>query len=121
MIRSKHINKALIVLHIVLVVYSFLGIASKLAAGEDFLSAKFIMYYAVVIFNLGVYAIVWQQLLKHLPLVTAYANKAVTVIWGIVFGYIFFGEAITVQKIIGSIVIIAGIYLVVTADKEDTL
>ena len=32
------------------------------------------------------YAAGWQQVIKHLPLTTAYANKAVTVVWGILAG-----------------------------------
>ncbi len=81
------------------------------------MSTRFILLYGAVIFSLGIYAIVWQQIIKRMPLVSAYANKAVTVIWGIVWGRLFFEETITLKKIIGAIVIIAGILLVVT-DKE---
>lgn len=110
--------KYIFILHLVLAAYAFLGIASKLASMEAFLSTKFIMYYAVVLFTLFGYAIVWQQLLKKLPLVTAYANKAVTVVWGIIWGRVFFQEAITINKIIGAVIIIAGVYLVVRADSS---
>ena len=64
------------------------------------------------------YAIAWQQVLKRLPLVTAYANKAVTVIWGLVLGATFFQEKITLQKVIGAFIIIFGVYLVVSEDGE---
>lgn len=111
--------KYYIILHIVFAVYSFMGIASKLASGQPFLSSKFIMYYGIVISTLFVYALVWQQLLKKLPLVTAYANKAVTVIWGIVWGFIFFGEKITVFKVLGAVIIVIGVYFVVTSDNAD--
>lgn len=106
----------LFILHIVLAVYSFLGIFSKFAANEIFLSPKFILYYGLVILGLFIYAIVWQQLLKKLPLITAYANKAVTVIWGIVWGRTFFTEPITVKKVLGAIIIIVGVYFVVSSD-----
>ena len=107
----------LIKLHIFLMLSSAFGMCSKLAAQEDFLSWKFILFYSVVLCNLGIYAIVWQQLIKRLPLTTAYANKAVGVVWGGIYGYLFFDEAITVQKVLGSIVIIVGIVLFVT-EKE---
>lgn len=103
-------------LHIVLVVFSLLGILSKVAANESFLSVKFILYYCMILGELFIYALVWQQLLKKLPLVTVYANKAVTIIWGIIWGYLFFNETITVNKIIGAGIIIIGVYLVVSAD-----
>ena len=111
--------KYYIILHIVFAVYSFMGIASKLASGEPFLSFKFIMYYGMVILTLFLYALVWQQLLKKLPLVTAYANKAVTVIWGIIWGFVFFHEEITISKLLGALIIVIGVWFVVTADEEN--
>lgn len=90
------------------------GIFSKLAAEEEMLSFNWIKYYAIVLFILFVYAIAWQQIIKKMPIVTAYANKAVTVIWGIVFGYFIFDEEITVPKVVGALIIIAGVYLIVS-------
>lgn len=111
-------TKYFIILHLVLAAYSFFGIASKLAGQEPFLSWKFILLYGVVILNLGIYAIVWQQLIKKIPLVTAYANKAVTVVWGIVWGFLFFQEDITPKKIIGAVIVIIGIIFVILGDRE---
>lgn len=115
--KPKKTIITLIFLHILLLVYSLLGICSKLAAQVPFMSFQFIMYYGVVILNLGIYAICWQQIIKRMPLVTAYANKAITVIWGILWGKLFFQESISLPKIIGALIIICGIILVVT-DKE---
>ena len=41
---------------------------------------------------LGIYAIGWQQVIKRMPLTTAYANKAVTLVWGLVWGLLLFHE-----------------------------
>lgn len=109
--------KVVLLLQILLMVYSLFGICSKLAAQQSFLSFKFIMYYGIVILNLAIYAVCWQQIIKRIPLVTAFANKAVTVIWGLIWGKIFFQEAITAQKLLGAFIIICGIVLVVT-EKE---
>ena len=98
-------------------VYSMSGICSKLAAGESFLSARFCIYYAVIIVLLGVYAIGWQQVIKRIPLTTALANKAVTVVWGIVWGWFFFGESITPGKLIGAGMVIAGVVLFAKSDE----
>ena len=89
---AKDRIKSYILLHIVLLLYSMGGICSKLAAGQSFLSLKFILFYGILLLNLAVYALLWQQILKRLPLVTAYANKAITVIWGMLWGYLFFQE-----------------------------
>lgn len=110
--------KPFIFLHMLLLVYSLGGICSKLAGQSEFLSAKFVVFYGLVLLDLFIYALVWQQLLKKLPLVTAYANKAVTVIWGMLWGMLIFGEKITLWNVAGALLIIIGIYLVVAADES---
>ena len=113
-------RKYIVILHLLLAVYSLTGVASKFAAREEFLSPKFILFYGLVLLGLFVYAFVWQQLIKHMPLITAYANKGVTVIWGIIWGYLVFSEQITIRKLIGAVIIICGIVMIVTADGAET-
>lgn len=109
--------KNYILLHITLVFYSINGVLSKMAAGEPFLSTKFCILYGAVIFNLGLYAILWQQILKRISLSKAFINKSITVVWGMIWGVLIFNEKITLQMLIGSAVIFLGVYLVVT-DNE---
>lgn len=113
-------TKALIALHIMLMVYSVSAICSKLAAQQDFLSVKFCLYYGIIIILLGLYAIGWQQIIKHLPLTTAYANKAVTVAWGLVWGRMFFDEKTSMGKLIGAFLVILGVVLYAFADRRET-
>lgn len=103
--------KTLLFLHGILFLYSCCGIFSKLASQQAFFTPRFILYYGVVLLLLFIYAILWQRVIKRLPLTTAFANKAVTVIWGIVFGFIFFQERLTLGKIAGAALIIVGIVL----------
>lgn len=109
--------KDMLFLQAVLILYSFASVCSKLASGYEFLSSGFILWYGLVIVCLAVYALLWQQVLKRMPLTTAFANKAVTIIWGMLWGVLIFRESITPAMIIGSVVIIAGIWLVVTSDE----
>lgn len=110
--------KTLILLHGILAVYSTSTIFSKLAAGQKFLSIKFCLYYGLIILLLGFYAIGWQQIIKRMPLTAAFANKAVTVVWGIIWGFVFFKESITPGKVVGAVLVIAGIVMYALADKE---
>lgn len=110
--------KTLLVLHIMLMIYSLSGIFSKLAAGEKFLSIKFCIYYGMIILLLGFYAIGWQQVIKRLPLTTAFANKAITIIWGMVWGVLFFSEPITFGKILGAIFVILGVIIFAYSEKD---
>ena len=113
----KHF-KVLLLLHVMLLLYSTSGIFSKLASGQAFLSVRFCLYYAVIIALLGIYAIGWQQIIKRIPLTTAYANKAVTVVWGLVWGLIVFREGITPGKLLGAAMVVAGVVIFALSDRE---
>lgn len=104
-------------LHFVLMISSLGGIASKFASRQSFLSLPFFFFYGLVLLCLAVYAVLWQQVLKHVPLVTAFCNKAVTIVWGLIWGALFFQETITVYNIIGALIVFAGIVTVVTDKK----
>lgn len=106
-------------LHLLMMLYSLGGILNKIAGNSDVFSLRFILCYAGILFLLGIYAVGWQQVIKHIPLSTAFANKAVTVIWGIIWGIVFFGETITPGKIIGAIIVIIGVVSFVRVDSEE--
>lgn len=112
----KKISKY-IYLHLLLLLFSFCGVFSKLAAQNEFLSIRFCIFYGMSIFILGIYAIFWQQILKKFTLTTAFINKAITIIWGIVWGLIFFKERLTFNMIVGAIIVLAGVSLVVISDE----
>lgn len=106
-------------LQLLLAVYSVSGIFSKMAAGQPFMSGRFCAYYAIVILLLGIYAVGWQQAIKCLPLTTAYANKAVTVVWGMVWGILFFAEPVTIGKAAGALLVITGIVVYAGAGEKE--
>ncbi len=112
--------KTFLFLHLLLMVYSTSGIFSKLAAGKAFLSWPFLLLYGCVIFLLGVYALGWQQVLKRIPLSVAYANKAVSVVWGCVWGVLIFHEQLSPGKVIGGLLVLGGIALYGWADGRGT-
>lgn len=106
-------------LHVLLLGYSFADVASKKASGYSFLSPGFIVCYGIVLVILAGYALGWQQIIKRIPLTTAYANRGITVVWGIFWGAVFFAEPVTIGKLVGAALIIAGIALFSHADAED--
>ena len=110
-------TKELALLHILLAVYSLGGIFTKMAGGYDYLSFQFIFCYGMVLFILVIYAVGWQQIIKRVPLTIAFANKAITVVWGIVWGALFFKESITLGKIIGAILVIIGVMIFAQSDE----
>ncbi len=109
--------KKYIYLHIMLMIFSLGEVCSKLAAGQEFLSLGFFMFYGLLLLSLFFYAICWQQILKVMPLTTAYANKSVVIIWGMVWGALIFKETIKWNMILGGLIIMAGVYLMVCEDE----
>ena len=67
---------------------------------------------------LGIYAIGWQQVIKRMPLTSAYANKAVTIVWGIIWGALLFHESVTPLKLLGAAIVLVGVVLFSLADGE---
>lgn len=109
-------------LHILMLIYSMAPVCMKLAGRHAVFSFSFCLFFALAILILGVYALLWQQIIKRMQLTTAYANKAITVIWGLVWGVVIFGEDITLKKCIGILIVLAGVVLFSFAEgdgKED--
>ena len=110
--------KNLLSLHFLLFIYSLGALCSKLAAEKPFLSAAFVGLYISLLLILFIYAVFWQQLLKKIPLTTAFANRAAVVVWSMVWGRLFFSEKITWQMIAAVFLIFIGITTVVSEKNE---
>lgn len=98
-------------------VYSLTSIFSKLASREVFLSRNFCIYYIVIILMLGIYALIWQQALKHVDLSIAMLFKPISLILIVIWAYLFFGETVSLKMIIGIFFILAGIVVVGNCDE----
>ncbi len=100
--------KMFLILQSAVFLYSLSGIASKIASNYEFLSLGFILSYGAEIFILGVYAIVWQQIIKKVDLSVSYANKAMGIFWSMLWSFFLFKENISVQNILGVILVFLG-------------
>ncbi|WP_271809501.1 EamA family transporter [Clostridium beijerinckii] len=103
---------SIVFLQAIIVIYTLSGICAKFASGHNLLSVEFIGFYGLEIIVLGVYAILWQQVLKRFDVSVAYANRSIALIWSLIWSVVFFGERITIQNIIGTIIVILGIVVV---------
>lgn len=109
--KKQNRVKILLLLSLSLVLQSLSSVFIKYAGQYETLSQKFILYYVVAVGCLGVFAVMWQFLLELIPLTTAYLRKGILYILILVWSVILFGETVTVNNIIGSIIIIVGISL----------
>ena len=60
---------------------------------------------------LGIYAILWQVILKKIPLNKAFLFKSMIVLFTLLIAYIFFKEVIVLKNIVGAALIITGIII----------
>ena len=117
MMKSKMKMKDILMLQAIFLIYSINSIVAKLASGEERFSIMFFVFYGIELGILGVYAVLWQQAIKRFELSVAYANKAVTLIWALIWGKLIFNERITISKIAGILLVIAGI-VILNSGKE---
>ncbi len=89
--------------------YACVGICTKKAALQSPMSWWYWLWFAGAVAVIGIYAMLWQQVLKRIELGTAYMFKGTSLIFTMLIAALLFGEAITVPNIIGSVIIIVGI------------
>lgn len=102
---------SILALILINLLYSTVGIFTKLASQQDFLSWGYLLSFGGAVGVIGVYAILWQQVIKRIELSTAYMFKGTTIIFTMLFAYWLFGEQITWNNVLGAIIIIIGIVL----------
>ena len=90
--QLKKLLPTYLLLHLSVFILSLSTICSKFAASQEFMSIGFIALYTGVIVALGIYALLWQQILKKIPLTNAFVNKSATLIWSLIWGISFFNE-----------------------------
>jgi drug/metabolite transporter (DMT)-like permease len=112
--------KLYLALQLLLMFYSSVGVFGKLASQHEFMSIPFILFYGAEILVLGIYAIAWQQFIKRMPLSAAYANRAVMIIWGCIWGVLIFHEHLTAGKIIGGLLVLGGVVLYGIVDGRES-
>ena len=110
--KRKLSIRDILLLQIIVVIYTLSGVAGKFASGYGFLSPGFILCYGIEILILGVYAVLWQQIIKRFDLSIAYCNRAFAVCWSFLWGVLLFGEHVKPLNIVGIVIVLAGILLV---------
>lgn len=104
--KSKPTLREFVALQAIVVLYTFAAIIGKFAAGQT--PVKFMLLYAAEIAVLGVYAILWQQLIRRFELSVAYANRSIALGWSLLWAVLIFQEKLTVQKLAGVLLVILG-------------
>lgn len=114
-IKKKCIREYLIMIFVYFI-YSFVNLFAKYASQYKFLSKNYIKFYSMEIFILMIYAIVWQQIIKNVDISIAYVWRGSVIVWTTLWSILFFNEHITLNNVIGAIIIILGILVVVKSE-----
>ena len=92
-------------------IYASTSICTKMASRQEMMSWQYLWWIAGAVVVIGVYALLWQQVIARMPLSTAYMFKGTSLVFVLLISALLFGETITVNNLIGSAIIITGIVL----------
>ena len=110
--KMKKIDiKSLIMLEVAFLIYSGSSVVAKFASNYEVASFGFILFYGLEVVILGIYALIWQQVIKKFELSIAYANKAVCLLWALVWSVALFKDKLQINQVIGIFVVMAGIFI----------
>ena len=99
----------IVFLQVSVLVYSLSTVAANMASKHEFLSPGYILFFGLDFCILGIYAILWQQVIKRFQLSIAYANKAVTLLWSMLWNFLIFSTGITPGKVVGVLLVMTGV------------
>ena len=92
-------------------IYACTSIFTKMASQQEMLSLSYLLWIAGAVGVMGVYAMLWQQVIARMPLSTAYMFKGTSLVFVLLISALLFGETITINNLIGSALIVWGIVL----------
>ena len=97
--------------------YACVSLFTKYTSQQEFLSWRYICGLAGAVGVMGIYAILWQLVLKRVELSLAYMFKGTSIVFVMLLAYWLFSEQITWNNIIGAMIIILGIVLYANDSK----
>lgn len=118
--KQKISLKNILVLQMVVIVYTLSSVVAKLATGKEVFSFSFFLFYGLEIAILGIYAILWQQMIKKFDLSVAYANRAMAILWSALWAVVLFHESLGVKQLIGIAFVILGTVIINSEPESES-
>ncbi len=117
--KQKITLKNVLILQAVIVVYTLSGVMAAIASRQKALSLRFFLFYLAELVILGIYALLWQQMIKRFELSVAYANRAMALLWSLVWSVVIFHDRVTPSHIIGVGLVILGTVIINGGQEEE--
>lgn len=116
--KKKITLKDILMLQAVIAVYTLSGVFAKLASARPPLSPGFILLYGAELAVLGIYALLWQQMIKKFELSVAYANRAMALLWSMIWAVLLFHDRMDLKNVCGILLVIVGTVIVNGGQEE---
>lgn len=100
-----------IILIVAYIIYASTSIFTKMASLQPIMSKAYLFWIIGAVFVMGVFAVIWQQIISRIPLSIAYMFKGLTLLFVLLISFFLFNEPITLMNCIGSLLVIGGISL----------
>ena len=110
--------KDILILQLIIMIYTFSSICAKLASGQETI-LRLLLFTGLEFLCLAVYAILWQQAIKKFDLSVAYANRAMVLLWSMIWAVLVFHDTITLKNILGVALVIAGTFVINTEKNQE--
>lgn len=111
--------KDIVILQLIIMIYTFSSICAKLASGQETIF-RILLFTGLEFLCLAVYAVLWQQAIKKFDLSVAYANRAMVLLWSMIWAVLVFHDTITLKNILGVGLVIAGTF-VINTEKDASM
>lgn len=119
--RLKYINKTFFYITILILTISInlLSIIAGKYLGINLgFSRTFIFWLAILIIAYGSKFFFWFFLHRKFKLSFIYPILSINYFFSLILGKVLFQEAITIQKVIGSIVLVIGVFIIMMSSKK---
>ena len=111
--------KNILSLQLIIIIYTISGVMAKFAAASVEAPLRMLMFLALEFAVLAIYAVFWQQMIKRFELSVAYANRAMAILWSMIWAVIFFHEEITFRNILGVFIVLVGTMIINYDAREE--
>ena len=113
--------KNILILQAVVIVYTLSSVVAKFATGKELFSFSFFLFYGLEIMILGIYAILWQQMIKRFDLSVAYANRAMAIVWSAVWAIVLFKDVLAIKQVVGIAFVVLGTVIVNSDQNKEVM
>ena len=111
--------KNILSLQLIIIIYTISGVMAKFAAASAEAPLRMLMFLALEFVVLAIYAVLWQQMIKRFELSVAYANRAMAILWSMIWAGIFFHDEITFRNVLGVSIVLLGMVIVNLDAREE--